>query len=395
MEVAQPNNNKEDVAYKSLYILKEPLPFRKAVPFLRVRTIPVLTAPEEYIIFLKDVPSEREVIEVMSEIAVFELVSEILGEEKRAKRTDKKKPYRARKTRDPVSRRVESRYAQLTDKDIYENALSAVIRMTPVLNSLFGRPLKLTRSRYDPLVIVALLLVKLILCIGYRKLEKLAKSLKIADIRKSWLNKIVTKKLNLAWFWGLTVLLDMEIEAVFGEFFGFDKLKFTMIDGTKLKRAYYDYSGETAKKKTLDITVSFRVLTSSVRTFELGLPADVSTHFKAFRKGDIILMDGFYDAEANFEEAWFREIEIHCPIGNARRGAARKWAKSLFNKKIYRYRKVGEKSFTLVFTRLEPITWHESNDLIYVTLAAAANNIKALIRAKIRINLFYKVKLRR
>jgi len=355
----------------------------------------MLTEPGEYIILLKDVPSEKEVIEIMSEIAFLEVVKEIMTKEKMAKRSDNKKPYKATKTRDPVNRLVESKYYKMSEKEVFEETLSSITRLSAILNDAFGIPIKLSWSRYNPLVILALLVVKIIFGIGFRRLADRASSWLGIDISKTWLHEIATTRLNLPWLFGLVVLLDEEIVVKFGSFFGYDKLRFIMIDGTKLRRAHYDYSGEKARRGNLNITASIRILTSSIRVVELGLPADVSWHFKAFRRGDVVLIDGYFDSEANFEAAWFRGIEVHCPINYVRRGTARRRAKQYFDRRIYRLRKIGEKSFTLVFSRLEPIIWKESNDLIYSLLASIANNVKALIKAKIRISLFYKIELPR
>ena len=118
---AQPNMefcSTEDKKFRQIFILKEALEFRRVIPFLAVNSHSNFTDPDEYIILLKGVPSEEEVIRIMSDIALAETIREILEVDKESRKPGKK-AYR-RKIRDSINRLVGKKYEKLDDKVFFK-----------------------------------------------------------------------------------------------------------------------------------------------------------------------------------------------------------------------------------------------------------------------------------
>jgi len=395
---AQPNIEicrTENKKFRQIFILKEPLEFRRAIPFLAVNSHPNFTDPGEYIILLKDVPSEEKVIRIMSDIALAETIREILKADKEARKPDKKRAYR-QKTRDPINRLVDREYEKLDDKDLLSLIIALLTSLYSFLTSISGKPVAVKRTRFDPIQIIALIILKFVCNKGYRKLPKIARKLEASKEVpcKSYLHKIATQKLNLAWLACLLVFLDDIAGYIWAEFFASEKVLYFFIDGTKVSRSQYDYSDNKAKKKTMCVTMSVRLVTGTVRTVEIGWPKNVAAHIATLPSGSIVLMDKHFDCEDNFEVAYRRRIEVHCPVPDyVRLGTMRRWAREIFSRAKYRLRKVGEKVFRFVFRQLEPLNWHESNDVAYSLLASIGNNVKRLIKISIRVKLFAKLVL--
>jgi len=108
----------EDKKFRQIFILKEALEFRRVIPFLAVNSHSNFTDPDEYIILLKGVPSEEEVIRIMSDIALAETIREILEVDKESRKPGKK-AYR-RKIRDSINRLVGKKYEKLDDKVFFK-----------------------------------------------------------------------------------------------------------------------------------------------------------------------------------------------------------------------------------------------------------------------------------
>ena len=52
------------------------------------------------------------------------------------------------------------------------------------------------------------------------------------------------------------------------EFFAPKKVLYFFIDGTRVSKSQYDYSNDKAKKKTMCVTMSARLVTDMARTIE-------------------------------------------------------------------------------------------------------------------------------
>jgi len=203
---AQPNIefcSTEDKKFRQIFILKEALEFRRVIPLLAVNSHPNFTDPDEYIILLKDVPGEEEVIKIMSDIALAETVREILEADKESRKPGKKKAYR-RKTRNPINRLVDKEYEKLSNGDLLTLIIALLIPLYSLLTSLFGKPITVKRTRFDLIQIIALIILKFVCNKGYRKLPRIARKLDI--IRKAHVNHISTKLSHVNSIWlGLPV----------------------------------------------------------------------------------------------------------------------------------------------------------------------------------------------
>lgn len=90
---AQPNiesYSNEDKKFRTIFILKEPLEFKRVIPFLAVSSHPSFTDPDEHIILPERNPGEEEVIGIMSDITLAETIREIIEADKGAKKPTKR-----------------------------------------------------------------------------------------------------------------------------------------------------------------------------------------------------------------------------------------------------------------------------------------------------------------
>ena len=363
---SQPHNIKDTapilkVDGKPVFLFVTPLSFNEAKKFLDINAYPDFTDPENFIILLSDVPEFEEAIEIVSEIAVQSVVAEILRREREAKKPERKRAYSGKKTRDPIVREIDKIFKKLSFKQLYAWCLFIAITLTMTIGPPYSYKGRGRRFRYDPVKVAALVLLRLIYGkkMTYEEAVERAKEANICltidnskkFLSKSQLNYAALYLISGEWLDAAMLMIDDLSGYIWACAFLSDKQGYFFGDGTELSSFYYEErwvnGAQKLAKARIGVTVLARLITGTIRVVIDGTPKDISKAIKLLPRGSILLIDGFFDAEANFEACAVRYIEVHMRPTEREvvRGSFGKLARKTFDPRVYRFRKVGEKVF--------------------------------------------------
>ena len=335
---------------KPIFAVNKVLSVREWSP-LTGNTLPFSLIPGNVIALIKENLSVEEAVDLISERVEESVIQEILREERYSLRDERKQPW-SMKTRRPFRGVIDK--VKITFRMMLELAERVAKELkSPLKTSKRGRPVV-----YDRIKLAAAILVK-----GMRSFVDL--SAELSNVRydttlngserypsSSELHNIFTQ-IPVEWVEEALQRLDDLSKEEFSKFE--EHLDTFVIDGSAL-------SGDTLIERVVLTKIRLirdyfqyqallRIATNTIRCIKKhsNKIADIVRNLPA---GSIVLADPEYDVEVNYQVADESPIELQVKQrkGDARK-SRRKAARSLFERKKYSRRKLGERPFGNIESR--------------------------------------------
>jgi len=383
-----------------VYLLAKPLSYRQALALMRHDNEPELTEKCVVMAFVKKLPEPETVIQDISMQTIRAIINRFERLEREALKPDKMRSWSTRRSEDFIKKAVRRVFLKTIDD---RRLFFEILRLVREFSEVRGEPYsKLGRRgrrlNYDPKIVVAILIYKAALDIGYHRLEaklgELGIDARLPGRRRSrgrripspsLLRKIIAREELGKW---LDDFIEWLLRVKAREAAPFVEVKRYVLDGTRMKCGRLVKrvvaGEEKAAKETVDVKYLYNIDVDMYLGARLTSKRAVKELVERLRRGEILLADPeFFNTEV-CEMAMARGVIcVIKPRKTKPKSLALRLCSEAFDPSLYRLRKCGERGARVLG---ETVMRHKDrarreNE---VRLIATQHNIKTLIRLRIR-----------